>query len=37
MARRVARSHKRLGWVDYTSAPLATYVSRYREAVSGRR
>ncbi len=30
LARRLARKHKTLAWLDYTSAPLITHVSRLR-------
>jgi hypothetical protein len=37
IARRLARKTEKLSWLDYTSAPLVTYVSRYRQFIAKHR
>lgn len=37
LARRVARTRPELSWLDYTSSPLSTHVSRFQDMVIERR
>jgi len=37
LSRKMAKKNKRMEWLDYTSAPLVTYVSRYRDFIEQKR